>query len=66
MESLATRVPIIVLQRVEEIFPAVREGMVSAVCMCAQESFLSIYSLGPLGQKNKKPMVLLIFLSLSF
>jgi hypothetical protein len=44
MESVEARVPVIVLQRVEERYPAVREGMVSAACMCAQERVLSFYS----------------------
>jgi hypothetical protein len=44
MESVEARVPVIVLKRVEERFPAVREGMVSAVCMCAHDRVLSFYS----------------------
>ena len=44
MEYHVTKVPVIVLQRVEERYPAVKEGMVSAVCMCAQERVLSFYS----------------------
>jgi hypothetical protein len=35
LRSFATRVPRIILQRVEEIFSAVRESMVSGLCMCA-------------------------------
>jgi hypothetical protein len=35
MQFLATRLPIIVWQRVEEKFPALRETMVIAVCVCA-------------------------------
>jgi hypothetical protein len=32
-QSLATRVPKIILQRVEEIFPAVKESLVSVSCL---------------------------------
>jgi hypothetical protein len=33
LRFLATRVPRIILQRAEEIFPAVRESMASGLCM---------------------------------
>jgi hypothetical protein len=32
--SLATRVPKIILQRVEEVYPAVKESLVSVVYFC--------------------------------
>jgi hypothetical protein len=35
LQSLATRVPRIILQRAEEMFPAVRESMVSVLRVCA-------------------------------
>jgi hypothetical protein len=35
LRSLAIRVPKIILQRAEEVFPAVRESMVSVLCVCA-------------------------------
>jgi hypothetical protein len=50
MESLATRVPVIVLQRVEERYPAVKEGMVSAVC--TGESFIILF-LGSIWPKEQ-------------
>jgi hypothetical protein len=40
LQSLANRVPKIVLQRAEDIFPAVRESMVSVLCLCAQKRVL--------------------------
>jgi hypothetical protein len=35
LRSLATRVPRIILERAEEMFPAVRESMVSVLCVFA-------------------------------
>jgi hypothetical protein len=40
LHSLATRVPRIVLQRAEEIFPSVKEIMVSVLCLYAQKRVL--------------------------
>jgi hypothetical protein len=37
LRSLAARVPRIAPQRDEEMFPALKESMVSALCMCAQK-----------------------------
>jgi hypothetical protein len=37
LRSLAARVPRIMLHRAEEMFPAVRESMVSVLCLCAQK-----------------------------
>jgi hypothetical protein len=37
LQSLATKVPVIILQRVEDGFPAARESLVSAVFMYAQK-----------------------------
>jgi hypothetical protein len=34
MQSLETRVPKMMLQRAEEMYPPLKEGMVSVVCMC--------------------------------
>jgi hypothetical protein len=48
---LATRVPIIVPQRAEEPFPAVRESIVSVFCLCAQARILLFY-VSSLGQRN--------------
>jgi hypothetical protein len=33
LHSLATKIPVVILQRVEERFPDLRERLVSAVCM---------------------------------
>jgi hypothetical protein len=41
LQSLATRVPKIILQRVEEIFPPLKESLVSVLCLCDQKIFLS-------------------------
>jgi hypothetical protein len=39
-QSLAARVPKIILQRVDEICPALKESMVSVLCMCAEKMML--------------------------
>jgi hypothetical protein len=44
MQYLPTRLPIIVLQSVEEKLPPVREVMVRAVCLCADKTIISSYS----------------------
>jgi hypothetical protein len=42
LHSLATRVPRVLLQRVEEIFPSLKETMVSVLCLFVQyRMFLS-------------------------
>jgi hypothetical protein len=38
--SLATRVPKIVLHRVEEIIPSLTESVVSILCLCVQKIIL--------------------------
>ena len=43
MENPPTRLPRVVLQRVEQV-PALREIMVSAVCLCADKRIISYYS----------------------
>jgi hypothetical protein len=46
LQHLAERQPKIVLQRVEKIFPALEESLVSVLCLYAQETvslFCSIY-----------------------
>ena len=53
MQFLPTKQPIIVLQRVEEEFPAYREIMVSAVCLCADNRIISSYSEDLYGPTNK-------------
>jgi hypothetical protein len=40
LHSLATGMPRNLLQRAEEIFPAVRESMVSVLCLYAQTRIL--------------------------
>ena len=40
MQFLPTRLPIILLQRVEEEYPAYREIMVSAMCLCADNRII--------------------------
>ena len=53
MQIVPTRLPLIVLQRVEEQFPAYREIMVSAMCMCADKGIVSSYSEDLYGPMNK-------------
>jgi hypothetical protein len=44
LHSLATRVPRVLLQRVEEMFPSLRETMVSVLCLFAQDRVFSFSS----------------------
>ena len=53
MQFLPTMLPIIVLQRVEEQFPASREIMVSAMYLCADKRIILFYSENLYGPKNK-------------
>jgi hypothetical protein len=41
MQFFRTKVPIIVLQGIEEQFPSLREIVVSAVCLAADKRFVS-------------------------
>jgi hypothetical protein len=43
MQFLPTRVPKIVLQRVEEEFPIWREIIVSATCLCADKRIVILF-----------------------
>lgn len=52
LQSLAAKVPEIILQRMEERFPALRESMASVVGKCPQIGILSSYSLDLDGQRN--------------
>jgi hypothetical protein len=45
LQSLAMRVPKIILQRIEEIFPCLKESLVSVLCLCDQKVFSSSCSL---------------------
>jgi hypothetical protein len=56
-------VPKIILQSAEEIFPALRETMVSVLCLCSQKSvFLS--SVSSHGERNQifYDMLVLVFI----
>jgi hypothetical protein len=53
MQFVAARQPIIVLRRVEEQFPAYKEMMVSAMCLCADNRIIVSYCEDLYGQKNK-------------
>jgi hypothetical protein len=52
LHSLARGMPRNLLQRAEEIFPAVRERMVSVLCLCAQTRIL-FSCVSCFGQRNK-------------
>jgi hypothetical protein len=52
MQFLPTRLPIIVLWRVESQFPALREMIVSAMCLCGDKRILSSYCEDMNGLKN--------------
>jgi hypothetical protein len=53
MQHLAERQPRIVLNRVEKIFPALKEGLVSVLCLNAQETVLFSCSLYLQSRKVK-------------
>jgi len=55
----------IVLQRVEEQIPFVREIMVSALCLCSDKRIISAYFEDLYGPKNKMFSRNLILLSFS-
>jgi hypothetical protein len=40
MQSLSTRVPKIIVQKAEEIFPSLKEGLVSILCLCVKKQIL--------------------------
>jgi hypothetical protein len=40
VHSIVTRVPVVIVQRAEEIYPALKESMVSVLCLCAQKGIL--------------------------
>jgi hypothetical protein len=63
MQFLPTRLPSIVLQRVEEQFPALREIMLRAMCRCADKRILSSYSGDLYGPRTKSFLGILCFLS---
>jgi hypothetical protein len=52
MQFLPTRLPKIVLQKVEEEFPIWREIMVSAMCPCADKRIISSYFEDLYGSSN--------------
>ena len=52
-QFVPSMLPIIVLQRVEEQFPAYREIMVSAMCLCADKRIILFYSENLYGPMNK-------------
>jgi hypothetical protein len=53
LQSLATRVPKIILQRAEEMFPALRENMVSVLCSCGQKRIFLSSSVNSDSQRHK-------------
>jgi hypothetical protein len=55
LQSLAARVPKIMVQRVEEIYPSLKESLVSGVCLCAQTNVTNLFT-GFMWQK--KPNIL--------
>ena len=71
MQFLPTLMPIIVLQRVEEQLPPLREVMLrAAVCLCADIRIISSYCEDLCGPKDKilsgNFMLLFIFCGLRF
>ena len=70
IQFLPTRLPIILLDRVEEQFPSVREIIVNAMCLCAYRGIISSYSENLYIPNNKmfsrNHMVVNILCGLSF
>jgi hypothetical protein len=70
MQFLPTRLTIIMLHRVEEQFPAFRDIMLSAMCLCADKRIPTSCSGDLYGAKNKmfsrNVMLPFIFCGLSF
>jgi len=64
VQFLPTRLPRIVLQRVEQV-PVVREIMVSAMCLCADKRIILYYSEDLYGPKTKCFLGILCYLSFS-
>jgi hypothetical protein len=52
MQFLPTRLPVIVLWRVEAQFSALREMIVGAMCLCGDKRILSSYFEDMNGLKN--------------
>jgi hypothetical protein len=55
-------VPRIVLQRVEDVFPAVRETMVSVLCLFAQEGIFLSSSLDLQAQRDDMCFAKIVFI----
>jgi hypothetical protein len=49
-QSVAMKEPKIIVQRSEEIFPSLKESLVSDVCLCAQKQMIPTSSLDLHGQ----------------
>ena len=64
MQCLPTWLPIIILQRAKEQFPAVREVMVGAVCLCADRRI--VLSVLGICMAQRKECFLVILCNLSF
>ena len=65
MQCLPTRLPIIILRRVEEQLPPGREVMVGVMCLCADKIIISSYSGGCLWLKEEKGFFFLCYLLFS-
>jgi hypothetical protein len=44
LHSLATRVPKVILQRAEEIYSTLKEGVVSFWCLCRRNGFIAFFA----------------------
>jgi hypothetical protein len=53
VQFLPKRLPVIILQRVEEQFPALMKIVAIAICLCADKRIVSSYSEDFLAQKTK-------------
>jgi hypothetical protein len=44
LQSLGTKVPKIIVQRVDEIFPSLKESMVSTILVCKENNFIVLFT----------------------
>jgi hypothetical protein len=53
LHSLATRVPVIIVKRAEEMYPSLKGSWVSFLCLCAEERVFLSCLLDLHAQKTK-------------
>lgn len=56
LHSVSTRVPKIIVRRVEEMFPSLKEGLVSTMCLFVKKQILLSHSQVVLQLAGKLPI----------